>query len=202
MIKPSCPVSEVYSDLRYGVSSRWWSIIIINGVTFPECCLPTHGRQRGAECWHERDLRGLAVDLQRGGSGWVWSCGAVQRSGDVIDNTTTPTAVSVSQWLCTVHQGALQQKSYRVSVRLNYLLYGDSYLTEYFRFNGIYSLNTETRVGFPDNGNYVILWITRVLTHRGLREFLVRITTVNDGDGSLHDSTANFGVLYLIGNFP
>jgi len=50
----------------------------------------------------------------------------------VIDNTTTPTAVSVSQWLCTVHQGALQQKSYRVSVRLNYLLYGDSYLTEYF----------------------------------------------------------------------
>ena len=120
----------------------------------------------------------------------------------MIDNTTTPTAVSVSQWLCTVHQGALQQKSYRVSVRLNYLLYGDSYLTEYFRFNGIYSLNTETRVGFPDNGNYVILWITRVLTHRGLREFLVRITTVNDGDCSLHDSTANFGVLYLIGNFP
>ena len=78
----------------------------------------------------------------------------------MIDNTTTPTAVSVSQWLCTVHQGALQQKSYRVSVRLNYLLYGDSYLTEYFRFNGIYSLNTETRVGFPDNGNYAILWIT------------------------------------------
>ena len=78
----------------------------------------------------------------------------------MIDNTTTPTAVSVSQWLCTMHQGALQQKSYRVSVRLNYLLYGDSYLTEYFRFNGICSLNTETRVGFPDNGNYVILWIT------------------------------------------
>ena len=102
----------------------------------------------------------VAVDLQHGGSGWVWSCGAVQRSGDVIDNTTTPTAVSVSQWLCTVHQGALQQKSYRVSVRLNYLLYGDSYLTEYFRFDGICSLNTETRVGFPDNGNYVILWIT------------------------------------------
>ena len=67
----------------------------------------------------------------------------------MIDNTTTPNAVSVSQWLCTVHQGALQQKSYRVSVRLNYLLYGDSYLTEYFRFNGIYSLNTETRDRIP-----------------------------------------------------
>ena len=40
----------------------------------------------------------------------------------------------------------------------NYL---DSYLTEYFRFDGICSLNTETRVGFfPDNVNYVILWIS------------------------------------------
>ena len=126
---------------------------------------------QNAVCQLMTDSEELNADTSETCVAWRWissaveaaECGAVELFRGVqmcLDNTTTPTAVSVSQWLCTVHQGALQQKSYRVSVRLNYLLYGDSYLTEYFRFDGICSLNTETRVGFPDNGNYVILWIT------------------------------------------
>ena len=91
----------------------------------------------------------------------MWSRGAVQRSGDVIDNFHC-SADSVSQ--CepvAVHHGhGTAAEVIPSECEFNYLLFGDSYLTEYFRFVGIYSLNTETRVGFPDNVNYVILWIT------------------------------------------
>ena len=51
----------------------------------------------------------------------------------------------------------------------NYLLYGDSYLTEYFRFDGICSLNTETRVGFSRQRE-----LRDTVDFGGLREFLPR----------------------------
>ena len=151
--------------------------------------------------------RGGGSPSRRGGSGRMWSRGAVQRRGDVIDNFHC-SADSVSQ--CepvAVHHGhGTAAEVIPSECEFNYLLYGDSYLTEYFRFVGIYSLNTETRVGFPDNVNYVILWITvdyeSSYPERNTRitraEFLVRITTVNDGDGSLHDTTANCTPLEII----
>ena len=114
--------------------------------------------------------RGGGSPSRRGGSGRMWSRGAVQRSGDVIDNFHC-SADSVSQWQCTTAT-ALQQKSYRVSVSLT-----TSSLVTHTWLNTSGSLGytpSTRRRGSGFQTTWItwycgLLWITRVLTQRGIR---------------------------------